>query len=71
VVLNAECGATSTGSSGGAELFVEGEGGECERESVVRHVEVRRRNARRRRGWNAREQKGKVVVRLVVLVSTA
>jgi len=70
VVLDAECGATSTASGGGAELFAEG-GGWRAGESVVRHVEVRRRNTRRRWGWNAREQKGKVVVRLVVLVSTA
>lgn len=43
----------------------------CKRESSLATRGCDEVRTTRRRGWNARERKGKVVVRLVVLVSTA
>lgn len=65
VVLDGECGATSAESGGGARLFAEGCARERESSLAMRRCdEEKTRRHRRRRGWNARERKGKVVVRL-------
>lgn len=69
VVLVGEDGATSTESGGEAKLFAEGEG--ASGRDRLPHAGATKQRRRGDGGETHGSGKGKVVVRLVVLVSTA